>query len=104
MLVRDLREGMLLKARDEYAIVYSGHKIGNEKMVRSAPDILAPGFDDYEILRGGTWMYLGSIKIPAYAGDYSDSKRKVHELFHSKGGIFITVGQIFKDLRPLEAS
>jgi len=97
VLVRELKEGMLLEAKEEFAIVYCGQRWSGHRSVRSAPDILAPGFDGYPILDGGTWMYLGSKRVPV-----GESVHKIHELFHSRGGGFVTTGQIFKDLKPLE--
>ena len=99
MLVGELEEGMLLEARKEFTIVYCGQRWAGLRSIRSAPDVLAPGFDGYPILAGGTWMYLGSKRIPV-----GESVHKIHELFHSRGGVFVTTGQIFKDLRPLEIS
>ena len=104
MLVGELEEGMLLEAAENFAIVYCGQRWSGRRSIRSAPDVLAPGFDGHAMLDGGTWMYLGSKRI-SHDFNYGQSKpglRKVHELFHSRGGIFVTTGQIFKDLKPLE--
>jgi len=98
MLVRELEEGMLLEARKEFAIIYCGDR-WKGRAVRTAPDILAPGFEGFAMLKGGTWMYLGSKRILV-----GTSNHKIHELFHSRGGIFVTTGQIFKDLRPMGIS
>ena len=101
MKVSELGVGMLLEAKKDMAIVYNGQDWLGRRLVRSAPDILAPGFDGFRLLSGGTWMYLGSKKIPQ-GPKANKSVRKVHELFHSKAGVFITTGQIFKDLVPVK--
>ena len=62
MKVAELLEGMLLEAKRDMAIVYNGEDSTGHKLVRSAPDILAPGFDGFRLLSGGTWMYLGRKK------------------------------------------
>jgi hypothetical protein len=100
MKVAELLEGMLLEAKRDMAIVYNGEDSTGHKLVRSAPDILAPGFDGFRLLSGGTWMYLGRKKIK----EKNNEQRTVHELFHSRGGIFITTGQIFKDLTPTKGN
>jgi hypothetical protein len=101
MLVGELESGMLIMAKEEFSIVYTRTDNTGDPWVRSAPDILAPGFNGYGLLMGGTWMYLGTKKIP-HEHDGPPGLRTVHELFHSKGGVFITTGQIFRDLKPLE--
>lgn len=92
--VSELKSGMLLEAKKGLAIVYNGN---DSRVVRVAPDILAPGFTFYPSLLRGTWMYLGSKKAPIL----DRQPQKVHELFHSTAGIFFATGYIFKDLLPV---
>ncbi|MBK25124.1 MAG: hypothetical protein CME70_14095 [Halobacteriovorax sp.] len=112
MKVQDLRRGMLLRPKKGSCLVICTSGKFPDRHVKIVPDIIGPGFPSWTSLAGGTWIYLGTKRVLKFPNSASTQivhteklqvlTRKVHEIFHSVGGVFTIEGMMFKDISPME--